>query len=157
MAGDGNTGGGGSVCWSLRVSNADDAKTKDDQISNGKHKQKGRDQTNYVGENFTITIRIPQGYKDRPDEYLTYLKNNINKSDSTHVQFFLPIEDDGPNGDHKQINIQWGAQSDLPPEGSTAVNPRGAAMSARVAVKKQKRKKSSKPAMKAKTKPGKKR
>jgi hypothetical protein len=115
MAGDANAGGGGSVCWALRVSNADDAKTKDDKVSNGKHKQKGTDQTNYPnGANFTITIRIPQDFNGRPNDYLTYLKNNINTSDPTHVQFFLPIEDDGPTGDHKQINIKWGDQSDLP-------------------------------------------
>jgi hypothetical protein len=121
MAGDSNTGGGGSVYWSLDVNNADDAKTKDTKIANKRHHQEGKDCDGNPanGDVFTVTIRIPQG--QTPGGYVTGLQNAIQlSSDNAHVWFTVPIEDLGAADDHRQINIKWGDQSQLARHGNAA-------------------------------------
>jgi len=117
MAGDANAGGGGSVYWSVDVNNGDDSNINCAKDSSGHHHQRGKDRDGGPGENFTVTIRIPQG--EQPNVYLGNLRNAINVTpDNGHVTFTVPIEDLGPTDDHKQINIKWGDTSGLPRRGN---------------------------------------
>ena len=122
MAGDSNTGGGGSVYWSVDVNNGDDSKITSVKDSNGHHHQRGKDKDGVPGvDYFTVTIRIPQG--QQPNVYLGNLRNAIQVTlDNAHVTFPVLIEDLGPGDDHKQINITWGDQSGLPKHGSQIVS-----------------------------------
>jgi hypothetical protein len=109
MSGDANAGGGGSVYWTVDVDNADDTKTGDDNRGNGRHKQRGKDLDGAPGDDFTITLRVPQTFNSATD-YVNFLQGGtaFTTLDPRHVQFTLPIE--WITNDNVQINVHWGGQ-----------------------------------------------
>jgi hypothetical protein len=65
-----NTGGDGSVRWSL---DADNVTETEFESHDGKHKQHGIDKSGDAGDWFTVSIEVPEGFDDA-EAYLAALK-----------------------------------------------------------------------------------
>ena len=141
MAGDANAGGGGSVYWSVDVDRIDSSPVVTDcvDLGSGRYHQRGRDRDGDYGANFTVTIKLPDGFNSARD-YLEHLKGVAVDSADGRFSFPLPIEDDP-----KQIRITWGdrvvAKHPQGPQGSRALLRRAGSTSRKVSAKKKSAKK----------------
>jgi hypothetical protein len=107
MAGDSQTGGGGSVVWKVDVDKVDlnPQKTACEDHGSGRYHQRGRDTDGVEGvDNFTISIKIPKG--KAAADLLAVMGAADTVSEPGRVVFPLPVEEWQPN----QINIRWGGQ-----------------------------------------------
>ena len=104
MGGDSQTGGGGSVFWSVDVDNVDNnpVETTCEDHGGGRYHQRGHDNDGVAGiDKFTISIRIPEQALDA--QALLAALQGADTSEAGRVKFALPIER------HKdQIRITWG-------------------------------------------------
>ena len=90
MAGDSNTGGGGSVRWSVNSTNG--------ALS-------GEDLDGDADTDFTVVIKVRAGMNAA--QFAGRLRQVIT-ADGDHVFFNLPIE----KGVENQIQVVWGARND---------------------------------------------
>lgn len=104
MAGDSQTGGGGSVTWYVKVDDVDASpqNTICEDHGRGQFHQRGRDKDNTVTD-FKIRILRPKKYADTAS-YLNDLRNAIRDGGDGRVEFTLPIDKDETD----QIRITWG-------------------------------------------------
>lgn len=107
MAGDSQTGGGGSVHWSIDVDKVDykRAETICEDHGDGRFHQRGRDRDGVARrDRFTVSIRIPDN-RNEARKLRRLLGGADDGSQRGRVTFTLPIER------HKdQIRITWGKQ-----------------------------------------------
>jgi hypothetical protein len=98
--GDNNTGGGGSVRWSINANSVEAA----DVTGDGPHYLEGHDKDGDVGDFFTVSIRAPKKYKSAQD-YLDDLKLAVDQDpgDGKRIYFNLPIEEH-----FDQVRVSWG-------------------------------------------------
>jgi hypothetical protein len=108
---DQQTGGDGSVRWSVDADNVSEVESR--HISNGRHQQHGIDKAGDAGDWFTVSIRVPDEIGS-VDAYLRALKDGdenllwgIKKDpvDGKRVYFNVRIE----KKTHDQIRVSWGA------------------------------------------------
>ena len=105
--GDSQTGGDGSVQWSVDGTSVADTgpKAPRNQHTNpgkGPHHQDGVDDDGAIGDFFTVSIRVPQGVA--VDEYL---RQFVWQVDGRRIWFNLPIEED-PLHQPDQVRVSWG-------------------------------------------------
>ena len=93
MAGDSNTGGGGSVHWTVNTPNGG---------------LTGRDPDGQKDTDFTVIIRVRPGMSAA--QFAARLRQVITP-DGDHVYFNLPIEDRGEDPPQPQIQVVWGASN----------------------------------------------
>ena len=102
MAGDNTPGGGGSVTWKIDADKVNKNETSDRHTgseANGRHEQGGRDQDGELGENFTVSIKVPAGKTQQQ-----FINGFVVAADgSSRVYFNLKIENASD-----QIRISWG-------------------------------------------------
>ena len=91
--GDSHTGGGGSVQWKINV--RDLKREGKEKPSNGRTIVTGADITGDIGDDFTITIKLPAGMS------LQDFINGLNWRPGS-VSFDLRVTDDP-----RQITIHW--------------------------------------------------
>ena len=113
MAGDNNTGGGGSVKWTVHANKVKKTETKDKHTGSdetGNHEQEGRDQDGDPGEKFTVSIKVPAG--KTPEQFIREFA--LTEDAGSRVYFNLLIEKEVSD----QIRISWGrGNPNLRPEG----------------------------------------
>jgi hypothetical protein len=101
-----NTGGDGSVKWSLDAGNV--RAHRSTHRENGSLRHEGVDTTGNVGDLFTVSIEVPEDFNGSAEKYLEALKSDDSlwglKPDSGRVYFNLKIE----SMNHDQIRITWG-------------------------------------------------
>jgi hypothetical protein len=106
MAGDSETGGGGSVTWAVNVDkiDTDPVETDCQDLGSGKYHQRGRDKEDTDGKNFTISIKAPgvsaSQYKAQLQLPATIVADDVNG----RISFTLPID----RNERNQIKISWG-------------------------------------------------
>lgn len=105
MAGDSQTGGGGSVYWTIDVDKLDfvreETACQDGDGRGRRFHETGRDRDGVTGKDrFTISIKVPDD-----DKEAAIFRKMLQQASSQRgrVTFTLPIEDN-PN----QIRITWG-------------------------------------------------
>jgi hypothetical protein len=104
--GDNQTGGGGSVYWSVDGKRVDETgprapHNKHTGHGNGPHHQDGIDNDGAIGDDFTVSIKVPKEF-DSAEAYLEQFKWQIDQG-GKRIYFNLPIEDD-PD----QVHVSWG-------------------------------------------------
>jgi hypothetical protein len=98
MAGDSEIGGGTSVHWKVDATNVNKGDTNDNHggsQDHGTHHQHGRDQDGKIGSNFTVSIKLPNGWSR--DKFTGQMSERGGR-----IEFELPIEVE-PN----QIRVRW--------------------------------------------------
>ena len=115
---DQNTGGDGSVRWSI---DADNVRVHESRhLDNGRLNHHGVDRTGMPGKDwFTVSIEVPKQFEGDAAKYLAALKGDgvfglrADDRDPGRVYFNLPIE----RMNHDQIRISWGNSAHvLPPD-----------------------------------------
>ena len=103
MAGDANTGGGGSVYWRVETNSLENTDTDIKRISKAAVRlcQEGSDKDGDIGTDFTVSIKAPKG--ETAAQFLERLKQDL-KVDKDRVYFNLAIEDNT-----EQVRVSWGA------------------------------------------------
>jgi hypothetical protein len=118
---DQNTGGDGSVRWSI---DADNVKLHESRHSdNGRLNHHGIDRSGTPGKDwFTVSIEVPKQFDGNAAKYLEALKGGgpfglrADERDSNRVYFNVPIE----KMNHDQMRISWGNSAHvLPPDPNT--------------------------------------
>lgn len=107
---DQQTGGDGSVSWSVTADEVDPIFVVNNHMGPGKgrHFQSGKDESGKVGGWFTVSIRAPEGMSVA--DYLDALKSGKGDlairpgSGPNRVQFKVKIEAYTPD----QIRVSWG-------------------------------------------------
>jgi hypothetical protein len=92
--GDLNSGGGGSVHWSINIKNPGPV-TQPIKQPQGRYLTKGSDEGGKKGQSFTIRIKLPK--RGSLIDFMKTLDQEGNR-----VVFKLPIEND-----KSQIHIHW--------------------------------------------------
>ena len=98
--GDNNTGGGGSVQWSIDVKHAGLKAADGTSTDMGQQNHGGHDLDGEVGDLFTVSIKVPGG--DSAQAYINELKTKLSP-DGNRIFFNLPIEKHD-----NQIRVSWG-------------------------------------------------
>jgi hypothetical protein len=105
---DQNTGGDGSVRWSVEADNVRAHESK--HLDNGRLSHHGVDRAGTPGKDwFTISIEVPAQFHGDAAQYLEALKGEgalgLRKDpNDNRVYFNLPIE----RMNHDQIRLSWG-------------------------------------------------
>ena len=104
--GDNQTGGGGSVYWSVdgeRVAETGPRAPHNQHAGHGigRHHQDGIDEDGAIGDLFTVSIKVPNGFESA-QAYLSQFEWQVDNG-GRRIYFNLPIEDD-PD----QIHVSWG-------------------------------------------------
>jgi hypothetical protein len=115
---DQNTGGDGSVKWSVDAENVKLHESK--HLDNGRLNHHGVDRSGVPGKDwFSVSIEIPHFLNGDAEAYLAALRDPKNPlglrrddRDPSRIYFNLPIE----KMNHDQIRVSWGNSSHvLPP------------------------------------------
>ena len=114
---DTQTGGDGSVKWSIDADNVRDHESK--HAENGRLTHTGVDRSGRPGKDwFTVSIEVPVQFGGDAAAYLQALKGDgvlglrIDERDGNRVYLNLPIE----RMHHKQVRVSWGNSANvLPP------------------------------------------
>ena len=110
-----NTGGDGSVRWTLDADNVTESECKN--LGGGKHTQNGIDKSGDAGDWFTVSIEVPEEFDDA-EAYLVALKEGdqnllwgVKKdvSDNDRIYFNVRIE----RKNHDQIRVSWGESENV--------------------------------------------
>ena len=121
---DQNTGGDGSVRWSVDADNVKPGDSEDSDKGGGKRHQHGLDQNGDVGDWFTVSIKVPAEIGDR-NAYLAALRGDDARwgikpdpnGPGARIYFNLRIERRTPD----QIRVSWGDSVNvLRPQGAQA-------------------------------------
>ena len=113
---DQQTGGDGSVRWSVDADNVKPGDHEDSDKGGGKRHQHGVDQSGDVGDWFTVSIKVPAEIGDtnaylaalRGDDARWGIKRDPN-GPSARIYFNLRIERKTPD----QIRVSWGDSANV--------------------------------------------
>jgi hypothetical protein len=105
MAGDANTGGGGSVYWTVMTNSLEitDSDIKRSDKASVLFHQEGSDKDGDINTDFTVSIKAPRG--ETAAQFLERLKQELTV-DKDRVYFNLAIEDA-----KDQVRVSWGRQN----------------------------------------------